>query len=140
VIFWDTSALVRCYAGRESGHDRAADLLASRERQAGSVLLLPEAAGALSRLAGSNRALAARMIRRMREDVATFELVPSGIAQAELAVRIASERRLRGGEALHLASACMIAEEFRRGFRFVTSDVDQAAAARSEKLRVILVN
>jgi len=140
VNFWDTSALLRCYATREPGHDRAMNLLASRERKAGSVLLVPELAGALTRLAGPDRAMADRMVRKMREDLAAFELVPADIAQAELAARMASERRLRGADALHLASAFLVAHEFHRGFRFVTSDVDQAAAARSEKLRVILVN
>ena len=138
--FWDTSALFRCYAVREPGHDRAMNLLASRERRAGSVLLLPELAGALTRLAGPDRALADRMVGKMKEDLSAFELVPSDIAQAELAARIASERRLRGADALHVASAFIVAHEFRRRFRFVTSDVDQAAAARAEKLRVILVN
>jgi hypothetical protein len=140
VNFWDTSALFRCYAARQPGHDRAMNLLASGERQAGSVLLLPELAGALTRQAGPDRALADRMVRKMREDLARFELVPAGLAQAELAVRMAFDRRLRDPHALHLASAFMIAREFRRGFGFVTSDVDQAAAARSEKLRVIFVN
>jgi predicted nucleic acid-binding protein len=114
--------------------------LASRDRKAGSVLLLPEVAGAVSRLAGADRALASRLLRKLREDLASFELVPTDIAQAELASRLATERRLRGADAVHVASAFLIAQEFRRGFRFVTSDVDQAAAARSEKLRVIFVN
>lgn len=140
MIFWDTSALVRCYAAREAGHDRAMSFLASRERMSGSVLLLPEVSGALSRLAGANRALAAGLLRKFREDVAVFELLPTDIAHAELAARFAGEQRLRGADAVHLATACLFAREFRRGFHFVTSDVDQAAAARSEKLRVILVN
>jgi len=80
VIFWDTSALVRCYAQREAGHERAMSFLASRERMSGSVLLLPEVAGALSRLAGADRALAAGLLRKFREDVATFELFPIDIA------------------------------------------------------------
>ena len=137
--FWDTSALFRCYATREPGHDWAMNLLASRDRRAGSVLLLPELAGALTRQAGPDRAIADHMVRKMREDLSGFELVPADIAQAELAARMASVWRLRGADALHLASAFMVAREFRRGFRFVTSDVDQAAAARAEKLKVILV-
>jgi len=113
--------------------------LASRERRAGSVLLLPELAGALTRLAGPNRALAARLMGKMREDLATFELVPTDIAHAELAYRLAADRRLRGADAVHLATACLLAREFRRRFRFVTSDRDQAAAARAERLAVIVV-
>ena len=140
MIFWDTSALFRCYAAREPGHDRAMNLLSSRERQAGSVLLLPELTGALTRLAGRDQAKANQMVHKMKADMSVFELVPADIAQAELAARIAGDRRMRGSDALHLASACIIAHEFRRGFHFVTSDVDQAAAARAEKLRVILVN
>ena len=140
MIFWDTSALVRCYAEREVGHDRAKSFLTSRERMSGSVLLLPEVSGALSRFAGADRALAAKLLRKFREDLAAFELLPTDIAQVELAARFAGERRLRGADAVHLAGAFLLAREFRRGFRFVTSDVDQATAARSEKLRVILVN
>ena len=140
MIFWDTSALVRCYARHERGHDRAANLLGSNERHAGSVLLLPEVAGALRRLAGPNRALGDRMLRSMREDLLGFELVPADLAPAELAADLAGRLGLRGADALHVATAVLVAREFRRGFRFVTSDAEQAAAARAEKLRVVLVN
>jgi predicted nucleic acid-binding protein len=140
VIFWDTSAVVRCYSRGESGRDRAINLLSSKERHAGSVLLLAEAAGALSRQAGANRPLAERAIRKMRDDLGSFELIPTDVAQAELAARMAADRRVHGADAIHIACAFLIAREFRRRFRFVTSDIDQAAAARSEKLKVILVN
>ena len=140
MIFWDTSAVVRCYSQGESGRDRALNLLSSKERHSGSVLLLAETAGAISRQAGSNRPLADRAIRKVRDDLASFELIPTDVAQAEVAARMAFERRIHGADAIHIACAWLISREFRRGFRFVTSDVDQAAAARSEKLRVILVN
>lgn len=140
MIFWDPSAVVRCYSVRESGRERAVNLLSSKERHAGSVLLLAETSGALSRLAGPNRPLADRAIRKMREHVASFEFIPTDLAQAELAARIAAERRIHGADAIHIACAWLLAREFRRGFRFVTSDVDQAEAARLQNLRVILVN
>jgi len=50
------------------------------------------------------------------------------------------EHHLRSADALHVAAAFLLSKELGRGLRFVTSDVEQAAAARSEKLRVILVN
>lgn len=140
MIFWDTSALVRCYSKGEPGHGRAANILASKERQSGSVILLPEATGALARMAGSDRALRDKVLKDVRSALAEFELLPADIAQGELAVRLAVERGLRGADALHVAAACLLARELGRGVRFVTSDVDQAAVARSEKLRVILVN
>ena len=140
MIFWDTSALIRCYSKSEPGHGRAANLIASRERQSGSVILLPEATGVLARLAGSDRVLRDKVLKDVRSALAEFELVPADIAQGELAARFAMEHRLRGADALHLAAAYLLAKELGRGVRFVTSDVAQAAAARSEKLRVILVN
>lgn len=139
MIFWDTSAFVRCYVSRHSGHARAANLLASRERQAGSVLLLPEATGALTRLAGSDRVLRDKAMKAMRSDLSNFELLPADIAQAELAARVAVDRRLRGADALHVATAVLLSRELAWRLRFVTSDADQAQAARSEGLKVIVV-
>ena len=139
MIFWDTSAIVRCYARLEPGHGRAVNLLASRERHAGSVLLLPEAAGALARFAGSDRALRDKILKAMRSHLSEFDLLPADIAQAELAAHFAVEHGLKGADALHVAGACLLVRELRRGLRFVTSDMHQAAAARSEKLSVILV-
>lgn len=140
MIFWDTSALVRCYAAHEPGHDRAMNFMASRERHAGSVLLLPEVSGAVTRLSGKNQALAERLLRKFRDDLASFELLPADIAQAELASRFAVNDRLKGADALHVATAFLLARDLGRGLRFVTSDAAQAAVAKSEKLRVILVN
>lgn len=140
MIFWDTSALVRCYSKSESGHGRAANLLASRERQSGSVILLPESIGALARMAGSDGALRDKVLKDVRSALAEFDLLSADIAQGELAARFAVEHHLRGADALHVAAAFLLSKELGRGLRFVTSDVEQAAAARSEKLRVILVN
>jgi predicted nucleic acid-binding protein len=140
VIFWDTSAMVRCYAAHEPGHGRAMNLMTSRERNAASVLLIPEVAGAVTRLTGKNRPLAERLLRKVRDDLASFELLPADIAQAELAARFALNSGLKAADALHVAAAFLLARELGRGLRFVTSDVEQAAVARSEKLRVILVN
>lgn len=140
MIFWDTSALVRCYSKGEPGHGRAANILASKERQSGSVILLPEAMTALSRMAGTNRALRDKVLKDVRSALAEFDLLPADIGQAELAARFAVDHGLRGADALHVAAAFLLSREVPRGVRFVTSDVDQAEAARSEKLRVILVN
>jgi predicted nucleic acid-binding protein len=139
VIFWDTSALVRCYSRDEPGHGRAANLLASRERQSGSVILLPETMTALARMAGSNRALRDKVLRDARSALGEFELMPADIGQAELAARFAVEHRLRGADALHVAAAWLLSRELGRSVRFVTADVEQAGAARLEKLPVILV-
>lgn len=140
MIFWDTSALVRCYSKSEPGQGRAANLLASPERHSGSVILLPESLGVLARMAGSDRALRDKVLKDVRSALARFEMLPADIAQGELAARFAVEHRLRGADALHVAAAFLLSRELARGLRFVTSDVDQAAAAKSEKLRVILVN
>jgi len=139
VIFWDTSALVRCYSKDEPGHGRAANLLASRERQSGSVILLPETIGALARMAGSDRALRDKVLKDVRSALAQFELMPADVAQGELAARLAVDRGLRGADALHVAAAFLLSKELGRGLRFVTSDVDQAKAARSEGLKVLQI-
>jgi len=49
-------------------------------------------------------------------------------------------RAYAGREVGHDRPTSLLTGELGRELRFVTSDVDQAAAARSEKLRVILVN
>jgi len=91
-------------------------------------------------MAGSDRALRDKVLKEVRSALAEFELMPADIGQAELAARFAVEHRLRGADALHVAAAFLLSRELARGVRFVTSDIDQASAARSEKLRVILVN
>ena len=90
-------------------------------------------------MAGSDRALRDKVLKDVRSALAQFELMLADVAQGELAARLAVDRGLRGADALHVAAAFLLSKELGRGLRFVTSDVDQAKAARSEGLKVLQI-
>ena len=138
MIFWDTSSLVKAYFASETGHARARSLLLGGNPSVGSVLLWPEAAGALARRAGKDFRLRDSALGLLQEHLEDFDLLPVEEARIESAVRLLRKHSLGGIDALHLASALALVREVgRRPLRFVTSDAPQAAAARSEGLKVI---
>ncbi|MBI4566747.1 MAG: type II toxin-antitoxin system VapC family toxin [Planctomycetes bacterium] len=137
MIFWDTSALVRAYVEREPDHERAHNFLTRTRTHLASVLLLPEVAGAVTRRAGSDRRMREALLERIRTDLRNFNLVPVDIGQIDLAVRLVRHHALKGIDAVHIASAMVLARESARKIRFVTGDGPQAKAARAEGLRVI---
>lgn len=138
MMSWDTSALVRALVFSETGFDRARSLLSDQGRHGGSLLLIPEIAGAVVRRCGPDRWKADALLRRLEPHWKSFSLVPMDEPQARGASKLARRHGLRGADAVHLSAALFLASVAgRRTVRFVTADVEQSAAARAEGLRVI---
>ncbi|MBI2923054.1 MAG: PIN domain-containing protein [Planctomycetes bacterium] len=138
MIFWDSSALTRCYAPREPGYAHARNLLMSRDRHAASVLVRPEITSAVVRSFGTDRAGRNAVLEVMNGQMRQFLILLLDGAQVDLAVDLIKAHSLRSADALHLASALLAARDLgRRGFRFATADREQAEAARARGLRVV---
>ncbi|KAF0244854.1 MAG: hypothetical protein FD180_2156 [Planctomycetota bacterium] len=72
------------------------------------------------------------------EAFARFSLHPVADDLIEDSLSIAREDRLRGADAVHLATALSLARDIgRKGFIFITLDNELGAAARSRGLRVL---
>ena len=54
-MFWDTSALVRCYDSGEPGHGRARHFLLTERAHEASAFIVPELISAVVRKLGSDR-------------------------------------------------------------------------------------
>lgn len=138
MIFWDTSALIKCYARLEPGHARAKSFLIREKGHKGSSLLWPEAVSGIVRKLGANKRLRDSLLRLCEDHLKHFDLVPLDQAHMETAVRLIRLHGLRLADALHLAAALILSRELGRArIRFATSDAPQAAAARAEGLKVL---
>ena len=138
MIFWDASALIRCYVADEPGSARARHWLTHEEGHQGSALLVAEAISAIVRRLRPNRRLIDRQLGLLEEHVAGFALVPVGEAQLEGAERLIRKHALTAADAIHVATATLHARDLGiRTMRFATCDAAQAAAARAEGLKVL---
>ena len=137
MIFWDTSALLRCYDGQEPSHLRAKNLLLREKGHLGSTLLALEASsGIVRRLKGKGQRSV--LLGLLKDHLRHFDLVPLDQAQVDRAVRLVERHGLRAADALHLAAALLLAREIgRRALRFLSADVEQVQAAAAEGLRFI---
>jgi hypothetical protein len=67
-----------------------------------------------------------------------FDLVPVDQVQIDLSVRLVRKHALRSAGAIHIAGALGLSRELRMARpRLATADRPQAAAARSEGLKVV---
>jgi len=138
MIFWDTSAFIKCYGEIEVDHARAVNLLDREQGHKGCVLLKIETISGLVRKAGSNRALRQTLLTLAEESLRQFDLMPLDESLIELGTRLILKHSLRAGDSLHLAAAVQLTREIGRGkLHFATADGEQAAAAAAENLKVI---
>jgi len=138
MIFWDTSALLKCYNSLETNHARALNLLSREKGHQGCVLLKLETMSGLVRKTGSNRALRDSLVKQAEDHLADFDLLPIDPVLLDLAGRLVIKHALRAADALHLATAVSVARILgRRKFHFATADVEQADAAAAEQLKTI---
>ncbi len=148
VIFFDTSALVRRYDDREPGAARVQALCRLRSGHVPMISRVTsvEMASALNRKVRDRVFGAARrdrMWRLFRSHLRRqYRLGPLDEAVFEHAERLLFQHRLRGIDALQIASALATArlmENLVSDFRFCTADRAQAEAARREGLTVELI-
>jgi len=133
ILYLDTSSLVKLYV-EEPGSEGVRGLLETAEIVATSVLAYPEARAALARRR-RERSLtpASHRAARAALDADWPRLLSLEVAEplARQAGDLAERHRLRGFDALHLASYLTIATEFRgEEVRFSSADKALSRAAR----------
>jgi len=136
-VFWDTSALVRCYDPGESGHPRAMNFLLSEKGHQASAFIVPELVSAVVRKLGRDKRNREALLRTIDRHLAFFDM--SSITEEHLdeSVRLIKRYNLRAGDALHLATALILRRDLgKRSMGFLTADREQAEAGRGEKLKV----
>jgi predicted nucleic acid-binding protein len=152
--FLDTSALVKAYS-EERGSDRMRALLRGLtmvpplNRVIVSTLVHPEAASALGQIMAGpdaarrgfgahDRRTLPSVLARQLGDESSMELTPAD-PHVHAAAELVWKHRLRGADAVHLASALAVREELSEDseFYFVSSDGSLNRAARAEGLAVI---
>ena len=137
MIFWDTSALIKCY-GAEIDHPRAVNLLTREKSHKGCALLRIETISGLVRRSGLDSALRDSALALAEEHLKTFDLVPIDGPLLEEGIRLARKHSLRAADALHLAAVVRLIREIgRRTLHFATADGEQADAAARERVKVI---
>jgi predicted nucleic acid-binding protein len=132
VIFLDSSVLVRRYGGRRPAPWPAEPFCVS-------ALARLEVASAFHRLVREsrrNRSAAEAALRRLALDGAAWHEVPVDAEVLREAGALVARRPLRSLDAVHLASALVLARLAPRPPRFATGDAALAAAARAEGLEV----
>lgn len=140
VAYFDASALVKRYVATEAGAAAVAAEWQIRERHA-SANVSVEIRGALARLRREGRLSATEetsLAATARADEPEMELIPSAPPVLEEAIRLVAVHPLRTIDALHLASALLLARRGPKDLVVVTADQRLATAARAEGLRVLV--
>ena len=136
-VYLDSSALAKLLR-LEDGHEIARAAFTGSDTPATSAISYPELCATLASW-GSRPASPA--LRRVREELERSWPVLFVIGLDESMVHRAGElalrHRLRGMDAIHVASALEIAGESPGTLSFVSWDRDQRAAARKEGLAVV---
>jgi predicted nucleic acid-binding protein len=136
-MFWDTSALIRCYSPLEPGHARARNFLLAEQGHRASAFIVPELVSAVVRRLSRDKRNREALLKAIDEELAYFDLASVDEEHLKVSTRLIRIHSLRAGDALHLASATILAKGLgSRRMPFLTADREQAAAARAEKLKV----
>jgi len=133
ILYLDTSSLIKLYVD-EPGSENVARLLKAAEIVAASVLAYPEARAALARRQ-RERSLSPASHRTARAalDADWPRVLSLDVAEdlARQAGDLAERHRLRGFDALHLASYLAVAKEFpEEDVRFSSADKTLVRGAR----------
>jgi predicted nucleic acid-binding protein len=136
-MFWDTSALIRCYDPGEPGHLRARHFLLSEKGHKASAFIVPEIVSAVVRKYGRDKRNREALLRAIEDHLVFFDIVSVEEEHLELTTRLIRKYSLRAADALHLASALILRRGLgKRSLPFVTADAEQARAAEEENLKV----
>ena len=130
-LYLDTSALVKLYVA-EAGSAEVAAAVNRAAAVCSSRVAYPEARAALARRQ-RERGLTAAALRRavaaLDRDLSSYVIVELRAGVAQRAGVLAERHRLRGFDAIHLASALELKELLGSAPRFLTFDARQAEAA-----------
>jgi uncharacterized protein len=137
-LYLDTSALVKLYVS-EPGSRAVEKQLRAYSRVATSRVAYPEARAALARRhreGGLTEAELRRAVADLGQDMAAFVVVELLEQVAHRAGELAERHRLRGFDAVHLASALELSDLVGSGVTFCSFDRLQTEAALQEGLTV----
>jgi predicted nucleic acid-binding protein len=135
-LYLDTSALVKLYVDEE-GSSTCRKAVVDARLVATSVVAYVEARAALARRR-RERALSPSahrgIIRSLDQDWGRYLRIEAGEALIHEAASLAERHRLRGCDAIHLASAILLKNRLAEPVVFSSWDVALEAAARREGL------
>ena len=138
MIFWDTSALIRCYEASEPSHARAKNLLLREKGHGASVLIQIEAISGIRRRFARDKGARASLLKIVTQHLEHFDLSPIDDRVLDNGVALVERHALRASDAIHLAAAILLSKDLgRRHLRFTTVDAEQGIAAVAEGLNVI---
>jgi predicted nucleic acid-binding protein len=133
-LFLDTSALVKTYID-EAGSDHLDQLLAAADSVAVCALAEVEVLSTIARKR-RQKLISATGYEQVKQeliaDLQTFEVIPVERSVLDGAIRLLEQFPLRGADAIHLAAARSANIDL-----FVTSDLEQRAAAEGAGLNVL---
>ncbi|MFB3891069.1 MAG: type II toxin-antitoxin system VapC family toxin [Phycisphaerae bacterium] len=139
IFYLDTSAWVKRYE-KEAGTAWIEQFWRGGPRIGVSPLGLVEVAAAIARRHAGQKVPADvtnRVLASVRQDYAMFTRVDFVAPVEEVGVELARRHRLRGADAVHLASALHLRQTADGDVVMVASDAELLAAARAEGLRVL---
>jgi predicted nucleic acid-binding protein len=137
ILFVDTSVLVKLYIA-EAGSKRMREAVAQEGRVAASLLAFAEIHATLARRRREGLLLASEFDQlrlRFAEDWKELTHVPMGSEVLALIPGLCDRHPLRGADAVHLASALLLAQEGLE-ITFACSDRPLLGAAASEGLAI----
>jgi predicted nucleic acid-binding protein len=132
-VYADTSALVKRYF-REVGTDRVVDALRAARLVVTSRVAFAEAAAAIARRTGEGSLESRqrdRVLDRLARDFGRIAVVDVTETVTNACRELVVSHPLRGFDAIHLASALLVADDHRSEWTFLCSDkplLDSAAA------------
>lgn len=138
MIFWDTSAWIRRYEKGDPFQAQAQNYFDRSDRQFASELLPLEVLSAAVRTRRLRQSGLAPVIKAIRAELDTIELV--SISETLVgAERLVMKHGLRAADAITLAGAILACRRIAR-MPLVTSDEEQARAAKGEGIRVLYLH
>lgn len=141
IVFLDTSALVKLYV-QEEGSAFIRGYVESCTAVLVSAVAYPESRAALARVrrAGSLNPSDYELAKqRLESDWSQMAVLPAVTSTLRMAGDLAERHKLRGFDAVHLASAIVARESQRRTpISFATWDGQLLDAARGEQLAVVV--
>jgi predicted nucleic acid-binding protein len=137
IIYLDTSVAVKLYV-LEQGTSEATAAVAGSSVVATSRVAYAEAMAAFARKL-REREFTSRVYEQVRRDFRrdwdSYFIVEVSQQTVELAGELAKRRKLRGFDAIHLASALQLQRHTNARLDFFSADLNLQKAARSEGLK-----
>ena len=138
MIYLDSSALFKRY-GRESGSDRLQESFRTPAEIATASLSYAEVASALNRKAREGAIISSEYrsaVDELEAGWARIQVIPLSWQVLRRARTLLERCPLRGGDAVQLASALLLADA--TAVRFASADRRLSSAARSEGFSLLL--